>query len=52
MPKREISFTRYFAELPDPRVNRTKKHRLDDILVRLFCGRVDHVDRPAMLCFE
>lgn len=34
----EISFTRYFAELPDPRVNRTKKHALSDILGVTLCA--------------
>lgn len=38
MPKSEISFDRYFAELPDPRVDRTKKHRLDDILAITLCA--------------
>jgi hypothetical protein len=28
----DIGFTRYFADLPDPRVRRTRKHRLDNIL--------------------
>ncbi len=32
MPDQEPSFVRYFAALPDPRVNRTKKHALSDIL--------------------
>src|SRR5262249_43302487 len=27
----DVNFVGYFADLPDPRVNRTKKHRLDDI---------------------
>jgi predicted transposase YbfD/YdcC len=37
MPKPEISFARYFADLPDPRAGRTKWHRLDDILVIALC---------------
>jgi predicted transposase YbfD/YdcC len=34
----EIGFVRYFADLPDPRVDRTKWHRLDDILVITLCA--------------
>jgi hypothetical protein len=30
VPKTELSFVKYFADLPDPRVDRTKWHRLDD----------------------
>ena len=33
MPQNAPSLARYFAELPDPRVDRTKKHTLGDILV-------------------
>src|SRR5205814_956127 len=40
----EISFTRYFAELPDPRVDRTKKHRLDDILAITLCAVICGAD--------
>jgi predicted transposase YbfD/YdcC len=39
-----ISFARYFAELPDPRVNRTKKHRLDDLLVITLCAVICGAD--------
>jgi predicted transposase YbfD/YdcC len=39
-----ISFTRYFADLPDPRVNRTKKHRLDDILGITLCAVICGAD--------
>ncbi len=35
MLQSEISSARYFADLPDPCVDRTKWHRLDDILVIL-----------------
>jgi hypothetical protein len=51
MPKPEISFARYFADLPDPRVDRTKWHRLDDILVIALCAVIcgadsfDEIDR-------
>jgi predicted transposase YbfD/YdcC len=40
----EISFARYFADLPDPRVNRTKKHRLDDILGITLCAVICGAD--------
>src|SRR5690242_19564525 len=38
MPRPEIAFTRHFADLPDPRVERTRKHRLADILVITVCA--------------
>src|SRR5262245_1566536 len=44
MPKSDINFTRYFTELPDPRVDRTKKHRLDDILAIALCAVVCGAD--------
>jgi hypothetical protein len=44
MPKSEITFARYFAELPDPRVNRTRKHRLDDILAVTLCAVICGAD--------
>jgi len=40
----EIRFTRYFADLPDPRVDRTKWHRLDDILVITLCAVICGAD--------
>jgi predicted transposase YbfD/YdcC len=40
----DISFVSYFAELPDPRVNRTKKHRLDDILAVTLCAVISGAD--------
>jgi predicted transposase YbfD/YdcC len=40
----EISFTRFFADLPDPRVDRTKKHRLDDILAITLCAVIAGAD--------
>jgi predicted transposase YbfD/YdcC len=40
----EINFARYFAELPDPRVDRTKKHRLDDILAITLCAVIAGAD--------
>lgn len=44
MPKTQLSFVEYFAELPDPRVNRTKKHRLDDILGITLCAVICGAD--------
>jgi hypothetical protein len=39
-----VTFTRFFADLPDPRVNRTKKHRLDDILGITLCAVICGAD--------
>jgi predicted transposase YbfD/YdcC len=44
MPDQELTFTRYFAELPDPRVNRTKKHALSDILGVTLCAVICGAD--------
>ena len=44
MPQPEVSFARYFADLPDPRVDRTRWHRLDDILVIALCAVVCGAD--------
>jgi predicted transposase YbfD/YdcC len=40
----EITFARYFADLPDPRVERTRWHRLDDILVITLCAVICGAD--------
>jgi predicted transposase YbfD/YdcC len=40
----EITFARYFADLPDPRVDRAKKHRLDDILGITLCAVICGAD--------
>lgn len=40
----EISFTRYLTDLPDPRVARTRWHRLDDILVITLCAVICGAD--------
>jgi predicted transposase YbfD/YdcC len=40
----QISFARYFAELPDPRVNRTRKHALSDILGVTLCAVICGAD--------
>jgi predicted transposase YbfD/YdcC len=44
MAQQDVSIARYFAELPDPRVDRTKKHRLDDILVIALCATIAGAD--------
>jgi predicted transposase YbfD/YdcC len=44
MPKKDVSVARYFADLPDPRVDRTKKHALGDILVIALCAVVCGAD--------
>lgn len=44
MPKTELSFLSYFAELPDPRANRSKKHALGDILGVTLCAVVCGAD--------
>jgi predicted transposase YbfD/YdcC len=33
-----LAFTHHFADLPDPRIDRTKKHLLGDILVITLCA--------------
>jgi predicted transposase YbfD/YdcC len=40
----ENRIARHFAGLPDPRVNRTRKHRLDDILVMALCAVICGAD--------
>lgn len=40
----DIRFIRYFADLPDPRADRTKRHRLDDILVITLCAVISGAD--------
>src|SRR3954469_11396753 len=44
MPAQEPGFLRYFADLPDPRVNRTKKHALSDILGVTLCAVICGAD--------
>jgi predicted transposase YbfD/YdcC len=44
MPKQDVSIARYFADLPDPRVDRTKKHSLGDILVVALCAVIAGAD--------
>lgn len=40
----DITFARFFADLPDPRVNRARKHRLDDILAIALCAVISGAD--------
>jgi predicted transposase YbfD/YdcC len=40
----ELSIAHHFADLTDPRVDRTKKHRLDDILVISLCAVITGAD--------
>jgi predicted transposase YbfD/YdcC len=44
MPTKDVSIARYFADLPDPRVDRTKKHALADILVIALCAVICGAD--------
>jgi predicted transposase YbfD/YdcC len=44
MPSQDVSIARYFADLPDPRVDRTKMHSLGDILVITLCAVVSGAD--------
>ncbi|WP_337177746.1 ISAs1 family transposase [Paludisphaera sp.] len=44
MPHDDPSLARYFADLPDPRVDRTKKHTLGDILVIALCATIAGAD--------
>src|SRR5260370_8575789 len=39
-----VSILEHFAELPDPRINRTKLHLLSDILVIALCAVVCGAD--------
>lgn len=44
MSNQDVSIARYFADLPDPRMDRTKKHALGDILVIALCAVVCGAD--------
>jgi predicted transposase YbfD/YdcC len=44
MSKPRIAFANYFAALPDPRIDRTKKHMLGDILVIAVCAVIAGAD--------
>jgi predicted transposase YbfD/YdcC len=40
----DLLFTRHFADLPDPRIDRTKKHSLGDILAIALCATIAGAD--------
>ena len=44
MARKDVSILRHFADLPDPRIDRTKKHPLGDILVIALCAVVAGAD--------
>ena len=44
MSNRDVSVAHHFAGLPDPRIDRTKKHALADILVIALCGVIAGAD--------
>ena len=44
MNRPDLAFVRHFADLPDPRVDRTKRHLLGDILVIALCAVVCGAD--------
>ena len=43
-PSPDLSLTSYFASMPDPRIDRTKKHRLGDILIIALCATIAGAD--------
>src|SRR5437764_5555915 len=43
-PKPDLSLTRHFVSLPDPRVDRTKKHLLGDTLIIALCATIAGAD--------
>jgi len=43
-PSSDLSLTSYFASLPDPRIDRTKKHLLGDILIITLCATIAGAD--------
>ena len=44
MTRLDIALARYFADLPDLRIDRTKKHALADILVITVCAVICGAD--------
>lgn len=44
MPIPNLSLTRFFADLPDPRIDRTKKHLLLDIIAITVCATIAGAD--------
>lgn len=48
----KLAFTDHFADLPDPRLDRTKKHSLGDILVLALCAVIGGAESwPAIEAF-
>ncbi len=43
-PSSDLSLARHFASLPDPRIDRTKKHLLGDILIIALCATIAGAD--------
>jgi hypothetical protein len=43
-PEPDLSLARHFASLPDPRVDRTRKHLLGDILIIALCATIAGAD--------
>ena len=43
-PNPDLSLSRHFDSLPDPRVDRTRKHLLGDILVVALCATIAGAD--------
>jgi predicted transposase YbfD/YdcC len=44
VPTQDLSLARCFADLPDPRIDRTKRHALVDILVIALCAVIAGAD--------
>ena len=43
-PSSDLSLTSHFASMTDPRIDRTKKHRLGDILIIALCATIAGAD--------
>lgn len=43
-PSSDLSLTSHFASIPDPRIDRTKKHLLGDILIIALCATIAGAD--------
>lgn len=43
-PSSDLSLARHFASLPDPRIDRSKKHLLGDILIISLCATIAGAD--------
>src|SRR5262245_55398661 len=44
MNEQKLGFAEHFADLPDPRIDRTKKHLLIDILAISLCATIAGAD--------